>query len=72
MNEKESLERSHSKASNFKLTLVCLIALLSFAMLFISLALYLAFDKGMVYLVMTIISAVLTVLSFISFYLFKR
>lgn len=37
--EKTSLERSHSKLSNFKLTLICIISSIAFVLLFISIAL---------------------------------
>jgi len=37
---KSSLERSHSKVSNFKLTLMCLIGIIGFNLLFVGLILY--------------------------------
>ncbi len=37
---KTSLERSHSKASNFKLTLMCILAAIGFNLIFAGLALY--------------------------------
>lgn len=37
---KTSLERSHSKLSNFKLTLLCLLAIISFNLIFVGIALY--------------------------------
>lgn len=37
---KSSLERSHSKFSNFKLTILALLAIISFNAIFVGLALY--------------------------------
>lgn len=72
MTEKDSLSKSHSKVSNFKLTLVCILAAISFALLFVGLCLYFSLDKQMIFLIIGIIGAVLTVLSFVSFFFFKR
>lgn len=72
MNEKKSLSRSHSKWSNFKLTLVCILALLSFACFFVCLSLYFAFDKQSIYLIASLVSLGLTLFSFIGFFFFKR
>lgn len=37
---KSSIERSHSKISNFKLTILALLAIISFNAIFVGLALY--------------------------------
>ncbi len=72
MNDKSSLAKSHSKVSNFKLTLVCLIAIIAFALIFIGFSLYFSFDKNIIYLILGIIGCVLTALSALSFLFFKR
>jgi len=69
--EKTSLEKSHSIFSNFKLTLMCLLATISLNGLVITLALASSLEKG-VSLLLFIAFGSLTVLSLLLFSIFKR
>lgn len=71
MNENEFLKKSHSKFSNFKLTLLCLFASIVFAALFLFIVLFFLY-KNNLYLIASIASGVLTLLSFLLFSFFKR
>lgn len=67
---KTSLEKSHSKASNFKLTLMCLLASISFVLLFFGLSLL---NKNKtIGIVVAACGAVLFILSFIMISKFTR
>lgn len=72
MNDKSSLAKSHSKVSNFKLTLVCIIAAISFALIFIGFTLYFSLDKNIIYLIIGIIGCVFSALTALLFLFFKR
>jgi energy-converting hydrogenase Eha subunit E len=67
---KTSLERSHSKLSNFKLTILALIAIISFNLIFVGLVL-LKYNQQLS-IIITIVGAVLSVLSFILIRAFVR
>lgn len=71
MTENESLKKSHSKLSNFKLTLLCLFAAIVFSALFIFLILFFLY-KSNLYLILSIVTGALTLLSFLLFSFFKR
>ena len=67
---KTSLERSHSKASNFKLTLMCLLASIAFSLIFIGLAIL---NKYQTFgIILTAVGAVLTILSYFMISRFTR
>ena len=73
MSEEESLKRSHSKFSNFKLTLVCLLCALSSVVLVASLATIGTDIIGKTILTAVIIaSAALTLSSLLLISAFKR
>ena len=72
MNENESLKKSHSKFSNFKLTLLCLLSALFFGLFFIALALYFSYFRNWTTLAAVIVSALLSLLSAILFLHFER
>ena len=69
MNERTSLERSHSKWSNFVLTLLSLLAAISFVGIFALLAFFNEFDLAKYILIG---DGVLFVVLLIAFYSFKR
>lgn len=72
MNETDSLKKSHSKFSNFKLTLLCLLSALFFGLFFVALALYLSVSKSWITFADTILFALLSLLNTFLFLLFKR
>ena len=73
MSEEESLKRSHSKFSNFKLTLICLLCALSVTLLAASLA---TIGSGLllpkILVPAIIVSGLLTLLSLFLIARFKR
>lgn len=76
---KTSLERSHSKASNFKLTLICLLGAIGFAILFIGISLLnnnTVFINNITFATLAIILLIaggaLSLLSFILIRIFAR
>lgn len=69
MSERTSLERSHSKWSNFVLTLLSLLAAISFVGIFALLAFYHEFDLAKYFLYGDL---ALFVILLIAFYSFKR
>lgn len=73
MSEAESLKRSHSKFSNFKLTLVCLLCAISVSLLVASVA-TIGTDivSGTVVTVAIIVSGLLTLASLFLISRFKR
>ncbi|MCQ2414205.1 MAG: hypothetical protein MJ082_05375 [Clostridia bacterium] len=68
--QKTSLEKSHSKVSNFKLTLLCLLGAIGYAALFFGIAWLVAGVK--VAIVPLAVGAVLSVLSLIALRKFVR
>ena len=72
MNENESLRKSHSKLSNFRLTLLCLLMAVLFSLLFLSIALSFVYGDKRIYLYATIVLAVLNLFGLILFFLFHR
>lgn len=72
-NDKESLKRSHSVWSNFKLTLLCLFAVIAFSALWVGLAFFGREDfSKAISIIMMVSGAVATLLSLALFHLFKR
>lgn len=72
-NEADSLKRSHSKASNAKLTLLCFITIIAFSMLWIGLSLIkTSYVSNTIAIVITSVGGVLTILGLIGFNAFKR
>jgi len=71
---KTSLEKSHSAVSNFKLTLICIIAELGFAALFAGLALAIsgAFLPATVSFIIAGAGAAASLFAFVMLYSFKR
>ena len=67
---KTSRERSHSKISNFKLTLIALIAILGFNLVFIGLALF-NYNQTLSIILMSI-SGVVSLLSYFLITRFTR
>ena len=70
-NDSESLKRSHSKSSNFKLTMLCLLSSLALTVSISSLALMNHFYKNIL-LIVSIASAVVFVITVTWFSSFKR
>lgn len=72
-NNNTSLKKSHSKVSNFKLTLLSLITIIAFSALWIGIALlkYEGFPFSIA-LILTIAGGVLSLLGLIGFNAFKR
>ena len=68
---KTSLARSHSASSNFLLTLICLLAALAFAGLFLTLGFYSSFAAPLFW-VLLLGSGGLLVLSLFLLFAFKR
>ena len=68
--EKTSLEKSHSKVSNFKLTLICLLGIIAFALIFIGLGLFKKYQTYSIYFLA--IGGVLELLSLILINKFVR
>lgn len=64
---KTSRERSHSKISNFKLTLIALMAILGFNLIFIGLVLF-NYNQGLSIAIMSISG----VIALISYFLITR
>ena len=69
-NDNDSLKKSHSKLSNGKLTLLCLVTILASSALWVGLAMLP--DYQTLGLIITIISGVLLVLGLFGFNSFKR
>ena len=63
MAEKTSLEKSHSKASNAKLTFICFIAALAVSMLWVGIALFGSEAYRIFGIILASLGAVLTLLS---------
>lgn len=72
-NEKTSLERSHSKSSNAKLTLLCLFTILVFSLLWVGLA-FVGYEPIPVFVAWIMVAAggVLTLLGLALFHHFSR
>ena len=71
--DQDSLKKSHSKFSNFKLTLLCLITIISFSAFWIGLALIGFNDINNIFSTsLAIGGGVLTLLGLIGFRAFKR
>ena len=67
---KTSLEKSHSKASNFKLTMMCLLAAISFSLIFVGLAIlnkYKTFG-----IILAVAGGILIILSYLMISRFTR
>lgn len=72
-NNKDSLQRSHSKWSNFKLTILCLFAILAFSALWVGLAFLGKEDfSKTISIIMIASGGGFTLLSLVLFHLFKR
>ena len=67
---KSSLEKSHSKASNFKLTMICLLAAISFNAIFAGLAL-ININK-IIGIIVAIFGGVLSIFSYLLISRFTR
>ncbi|MBQ4357356.1 MAG: hypothetical protein II788_05130 [Acholeplasmatales bacterium] len=63
MADKTSLEKSHSKASNAKLTFICFIAALAVSMLWVGIALFGSEAYRIFGIILASVGAVLTLLS---------
>lgn len=73
MEEKTSLQRSHSWFSNFKLTVLAIFACLSFSCLWVFLAFLKSTDiPSLVSLIGSIVSGIFSFLSLIGLLLFRR
>lgn len=70
MNNNDSLKKSHSKASNAKLTLLCVLTILAFSALWIGLALIPS--QQTLGWIITIAGGVITLLGLVGFNVFKR
>lgn len=65
-----SLEKSHSKSSNFKLTLLCIVAIISVTLFWIFLAQIASGETIMI--ILTVCFGVLSLLCLLLFNAFKR
>ena len=70
-NEKTSLEKSHSKWSNFKLTCLCLLITISLSTIWVMIA-FLKFIDIAYFILITVISLIVLVLTKILLKQFKR
>ena len=71
-NSSESLERSHSKVSNAKLTLLCFGAILALSLAVISIALFFKYSDNLIFLFASIGSTLLFLLFCLGFSHFTR
>ncbi len=71
--EKTAIEKSHSKSSNAKLTLLCIVTILAFSALWVGLAFlqHPTFPLPIAWII-TIAGGVVTVLGLLGFNVFKR
>ena len=67
-----SLEKSHSKSSNAKLTLICLLLAISFPLLFFGIACWIYMASKFLGVVITILSALVTLFSLFLLNKFSR
>ena len=72
MGEKTSLEKSHSKVSNFKLTLICFIATISFSLMWVGLALETIDSYKIFGIILAVCGGVFCALSFLLIAKFTR
>lgn len=72
MAEKTALEKSHSKSSNAKLTLICFLAIIAFAAFWIGLALIFMEDYKMFGYIMAPAGGVVAILAFLLIGKFNR
>ena len=67
---KTSLEKSHSKASNFKLTMICLLAAISFSLIFVGIAIINKYKT--LGIILAAAGGVMTILSYLLISRFTR
>lgn len=71
-NDEESLKKSHSKASNAKLTLLCILTAIAFAVLWVGLGLIGLADYKTLGIVLTAVGGAVSALGLVGFALFRR
>ena len=67
---KTSLEKSHSKASNFKLTMICLLAAISLSLIFVGIAIINKYKN--LGIILAAAGGVMTILSYLLISRFTR
>lgn len=72
MKEKTSLEKSHSKSSNFKLTFICFLAALSVSLLWVGVSLIFKDNFKTFGIILTIASGVFTLFTIVLLNKFSR